>query len=156
MLRDSQLPVRRRERHCGGLAATALVAAARLGCRCAYAGTLGDDDYSRFVIDRFGEEGCWYASDREPTICYHQPALRVEVVDTIGCGDVFHGAYAAALVRGQTVPEAVRFASVAASLKATRHGGQAGIPTLAAVEQRAAKEYSQHSDAAGNRIVQEV
>ena len=54
---DSKMPVRRRERHCGGLAATALVAAARLGCRCAYAGTLGDDDHSRFVIERFGEEG---------------------------------------------------------------------------------------------------
>ena len=32
---DTKSPVRRRERHCGGLAATALVAAARLGCRCA-------------------------------------------------------------------------------------------------------------------------
>ena len=54
---DAKMPVRRRERHCGGLAATALVAAARLGCRCAYAGTLGEDEYSRFVIQRFGEEG---------------------------------------------------------------------------------------------------
>ena len=54
---DSKLPVRRRERHCGGLTATALVAAARLGCRCAYAGTLGDDDHSQFVIERFREEG---------------------------------------------------------------------------------------------------
>ena len=54
---DAKMPVRRRERQCGGLAATALVAAARLGCRCAYAGTLGDDDHSQFVIQRFGEEG---------------------------------------------------------------------------------------------------
>ena len=49
--------VRCRERQCGGLTATALVAAARLGCRCAYAGTLGDDEHSQFVLQRFREEG---------------------------------------------------------------------------------------------------
>jgi sugar/nucleoside kinase (ribokinase family) len=53
---DAKVPVRRRQRQCGGLAATALVAAARLGCRCAYAGILGDDDASRFVVERFREE----------------------------------------------------------------------------------------------------
>ena len=66
------------------------------------------------------------------------------VVDTNGCGDVFHGAYAAALartrntvesVRGQAIAERVRFASAAAALKATRAGGQAGAPRLAEVEQ---------------------
>jgi sugar/nucleoside kinase (ribokinase family) len=50
-------------------------------------------------------------------------------VDTTGCGDVFHGAYASALARGLGLAERVRFASAAAALKATRHGGQAGIPT---------------------------
>ena len=281
---DSKMPVRRRERHCGGLAATALVAAARLGCRCAYTGTLGDDDHSRFVIERFGEEGVdvthlrrlpdarpvrstilvdqtrqtrtilfdlsgvmrvdgdwppedliraakvllvnnsgvegmiraariahdagipvvadfesaddplfpqllaladhlivsrdfalklsgehdpaaavhalwtpdrravvvtcgkdgsWYASDERPRILLHQPALAIEAVDTTGCGDVFHGAYAAALVHGQTVHDAVRFATVAAGLKATRRGGQAGIPTRAAVETQIANAFPQ-------------
>jgi len=294
---DAKLPIRRRERQCGGLAATALVAAARLGCRCAYAGTLGDDDQSRFVLQRFGEEGvdvthvqrrpdarpvrstiivdqirhtrtilfdlngvvgvdsrwpqedviraarvllvdncgvegmiraariarnaqipvvadfenaedplfpqllamvdhlilsrdfalkvtgeqdpvlaahslwahgrravvvtcgkdgCWYASDQQPGIPYHQPALAVEAVDTTGCGDVFHGAYAAALVYGRTVPDAVRFAAVAAGLKATRRGGQAGIPTRAAVEERMAKEYPQHSGGVEHPTVQEA
>jgi sulfofructose kinase len=293
---DSKMRVCRRERHCGGLAATALVAAARLGCRCAYAGTLGDDDHSRFVVQRFGEEGidvahlrrhpdarpvrstilvdqvrqtrtilfdlngvvgmdsswpeedvilaagvllvdncgvegmiraariardaqipvvadfegaedplfpqllaivdhlilsrdfalkvtgeqdpvlaahslwapgrravvvtcgkngCWYASDQQPGVPCHQPALAVETVDTTGCGDVFHGAYAAALIHGKTVPEAVRFASVAAGLKATRRGGQAGIPTRTAVEERMAKEYTEHSNGVEHRIVPE-
>src|SRR5438034_1457517 len=48
---DSKTPVLRRERHGGGLTATARVAAARLGGRCAYAGVLGNDGDSDFVLD---------------------------------------------------------------------------------------------------------
>ena len=274
---DAKMPVRRRERQCGGLTATALVAAARLGCRCAYAGTLGTDELSQFVIQRLqaegidvsrvrlraeagpvhstiivdqsrqtrtilyeradpsppddawpeeqlvrsarvlfvdhscvttmlraariaraagipvvadleddqdprfaqllaeidhlvlprdfalqlsgqkepqaaaaalctagrraavvtcGKDGCWYATADHSAEAKWQPALAVEAVDTTGCGDVFHGAYAAALVRGLEIAEAVRFATIAAGLKATRRGGQAGIPTLCEVEAR--------------------
>ncbi|MBN2129460.1 MAG: hypothetical protein JW741_08180, partial [Sedimentisphaerales bacterium] len=43
---DNKARVRHRERHCGGLTATALVAAARLGARCMYAGVLGNDELS--------------------------------------------------------------------------------------------------------------
>jgi sulfofructose kinase len=57
----------------------------------------------------------------------------VRAVDTTGCGDVFHGAYAAALARGDELGQRIRFAAAAAALKATRPGGQAGIPTRAAV-----------------------
>jgi sulfofructose kinase len=274
---DAKTPIRRRERQCGGLTATALVAAARMGCRAAYAGILGDDEASRFVVERFHEEGIdtshiarragagpvrstivvdgsrhtrtilfdlgsvvgvdlswppedvvrrarvllvdhcgvegmiraariargsriavvadvesdehpasaellgladhlilsrgfaarltgeddpasaaralwtmdrrsavvtcggagsWYVSDADPEAARHQPALPVKVVDTTGCGDVFHGAYAAALVHGLDVAGAVRFASAAAGLKAASPGGQAGIPTRAAVEEQ--------------------
>ena len=43
---DAKVEVRERQRHCGGLTATALVAAARLGARCAFAGRLGTDEGS--------------------------------------------------------------------------------------------------------------
>ena len=272
---DTKTPVERRERQCGGLTATALVAAARLGCRCAYAGTLGDDDLSRFVIDRLRQEGidvsavrqcpgarpihsliivdesrqtrtifydvhnvlgarpdwpgeqlirsarilfvdhwgiegmlraagiareagipvvadfendqvpgfaellnladhlivseafarkitreasvpaavkklqapgrnavvvtcggrgCWYLDPSAGGEPAHQHAFAVPVVDTTGCGDVFHGAYAAALARDLPFRDRIRFASAAAALKATQRGGQAGSPTRAAVE----------------------
>ncbi len=49
--------VNRSETQCGGLSATALVAAARLGTRCAYAGMLSDDAPSRFVMDAMTCEG---------------------------------------------------------------------------------------------------
>src|ERR1700675_968277 len=54
---ETKVRVRRRERQCGGLTATALVAAARLGSRCAFAGVLGDDEDSRFVLDAFERAG---------------------------------------------------------------------------------------------------
>jgi sugar/nucleoside kinase (ribokinase family) len=54
---DSKARVRERERHGGGLCATALVAAARLGSKCAYAGVLGDDELSRFSIEELEKAG---------------------------------------------------------------------------------------------------
>jgi sugar/nucleoside kinase (ribokinase family) len=273
-LPETKVRLRRRERQCGGLTGTALVAATRLGARCAFAGVLGDDEDSRFVVECFGREGidtthllrrpgarpihstvivdegahtrtvlfdlagsvgaesdhppdeviraarvlyvdhygiegmtraarvaraagvpvvadlerdewpgfhgllalvdhlivgrafaekltgaadpaaavdrlwrddrravvvtcgadgCWYRGDARPGP-RRQPAFLVEVVDTTGCGDVFHGAYAAALAQGMDLPGRIRFASAAAAIKATRYGGQAGIPTRAAVE----------------------
>jgi sugar/nucleoside kinase (ribokinase family) len=276
--RDAKVEVRQRERHCGGLCATALVAAARLGGRCAFAGTLGHDEGSQFVletlareqvdcrhvvrvsqagpvrstivvdetrrtrnifyhtsqalgahptlppkaillrtrvllVDRFGipgmiraarlarqadipvvadfesshvpgftellglsdhlilssdfacrlagartppaavrklwsptrsvvvvtggAKGCWYrdrsrsGSQRDVT---HVPAFQVAVRDTTGCGDVFHGAYAFGLARGLDLESRIQWASAAAALKATAHGGQAGIPDNTAVQ----------------------
>lgn len=84
------------------------------------------------VVVTCGAEGCWYLGEgiEEPA---HQPAYRVQVVDTTGCGDVFHGAYAAALARGMSLPERIRIASAAAAMKAMHYGGQAGIPTWQAV-----------------------
>jgi sugar/nucleoside kinase (ribokinase family) len=276
---DAKARVLERERHCGGLTATALVAAARLGARCAYAGALGDDEHSRFVreslaregicvdhvvrraearpvrsvilvderrktrnifydtrdamgadpkrpagkwiqssrvllVDRYGvpgmiraarlaraagvavvgdfenrdwprfeelfalpdhlivsagfacqltrartpaeaairlwtrgrsavvvtcgAEGCWFWNARlvEPA---HFPAYRVTATDTTGCGDVFHGAYAAALARGLALEERIRVASATAALKATQRGGQSGIPTWSEVQAWLAK-----------------
>ncbi len=75
-----------------------------------------------------GDQGCWY-SEWGAEI-RHQPAFPVDVVDTTGCGDVFHGVYAACLAAGLSVSEAVRTASAAAALKATHPGGRSGIPTL--------------------------
>jgi sugar/nucleoside kinase (ribokinase family) len=275
-LPDTKTRITRSERQCGGLAATALVAASRLGSKCAYAGTFGEDDLSRFVIaalkregvdvsqvrifagarpihsviivdesgrtrtilydleralgaqvdwpdasiisaarvlfiDHFGSEGmiraaqiacsagipivadfesnidhrfpelldfadhllvsrafgeklsgekdptvittwlwaesnpqvvvvtcgadgCWYLSRDFPDRPRHQPSFPVDVVDTTGCGDVFHGAYASALARGRALKERILIASAAAALKATRPGGQAGCPTAAEVD----------------------
>jgi sulfofructose kinase len=80
-----------------------------------------------------GARGCWYSERGRPVRRF--PAFDVRVVDTTGCGDVFHGAYAAAIARGEGVDRAIQVATATAGLKATQPGGRAGIPDRAAVEQ---------------------
>jgi sulfofructose kinase len=79
-----------------------------------------------------GDRGCWYA--QRDTQVHYVPAYRVQVVDTTGCGDVFHGAYAACISRGENVSTAIEVAAAAAALKATQPGGRAGIPDRDAVD----------------------
>jgi sulfofructose kinase len=89
-------------------------------------------DPEQVVIVTRGEKGCVGSTGAGD---FALPAFPVEVVDTTGCGDTFHGAFALALARGQAVVPAARFASGAAALCATQLGGRAGIPTAARLEQ---------------------
>lgn len=65
---------------------------------------------------------------------FRTPAFRVEVVDTTGAGDVFHGGYIFGLLKKWDIKDVVRFASAFAALKCRRHGGRMGIPTLRETE----------------------
>ena len=84
------------------------------------------------VVITCGTAGSWFLG--KDGVVGHQPAFKVRAIDTTGCGDVFHGAYAAALVQGAPVDECVRLATAAAGLKATQPGGQRGIPIRSQVE----------------------
>ncbi len=64
----------------------------------------------------------------------HVPAMRVDVRDTLGAGDVWHGAFALRLAEGADEEDAVRFACAAAALKCTRFGGGKGCPDRAETE----------------------
>jgi len=64
----------------------------------------------------------------------HIPAYEVEAVDTLGAGDVWHGAFVLRLAEGATEPEAVDFANAAASLKCLRRGGRNGCPDRMTVD----------------------
>ena len=63
------------------------------------------------------------------------PAFPVHTVDTLGAGDVFHGAFALAVTEKQELRQALRFASAAAALKCTRFGGAFGAPQRPEVEE---------------------
>ena len=61
-------------------------------------------------------------------------AFPVHTVDTLGAGDVFHGAFALAITEKQELRQALRFASAAAALKCTRFGGAYAAPQRTEVE----------------------
>src|SRR6476469_8619468 len=61
-------------------------------------------------------------------------AFPVHTVDTLGAGDVFHGAFALAITERHELRQALRFASAAAALKCTRFGGAFAAPQRAEVE----------------------
>lgn len=88
--------------------------------------------HSRHVGASCGEEGYFWVEDGQ---VLHAPAMHVKVVDTLAAGDVFHGALALAIVEGQPMAQAARFACVAASLKCARFGGRMGCPTREDIEQ---------------------
>jgi sulfofructose kinase len=61
-------------------------------------------------------------------------AYPVDVVSTLGAGDVFHGALLAGLVRGLDVPEALGCANAAAALSCRGLDGRSAIPTWSELE----------------------
>lgn len=87
------------------------------------------------VVITAGERGCWLKTGGPGDEIHHQPAFKVDVVDTTGCGDAFHGVYAAALAEGLPASRRILLASAAAALKATQPGGQTGIPMRPALEE---------------------
>ncbi len=78
-----------------------------------------------------GERGVYMLKDG---VVSHTPGFAVKAVDTLGAGDVWHGAFALALAEGMDEERAVRFASATAAIKCTRFGGRKGAPTRAEVE----------------------
>lgn len=80
-----------------------------------------------------GAAGSWFLSRDGGR--FHQPSFPVaEVVDTTGCGDVFHGAFLFARLRGDSPQDAARLAAAAAAINVAALGGRGHLPTLAEVE----------------------
>jgi len=90
-------------------------------------------EQSEVVVITRGASGAWLRQ-RGSQAVWHQAGFEVDVVDTTGCGDWFHGAYAAALSQGQDPRQSVRFAAAAAALSAEYLGGRSTEVTLAAVQ----------------------
>jgi len=55
--------------------------------------------------------------------------FRVDVVDTNGAGDVFHGAFVYGVLQGWEAGHILLFANAVSALKCTRLGGRTGIPS---------------------------
>lgn len=91
--------------------------ALRFGCRLT-AATLGSDGVLAWGGDRF----------------YYYPAFEVKPIDTTGAGDVFHGAFACALLRGDDLPRSLEFSCAAAGLACMGLGARGGIASLEEIE----------------------
>ena len=78
------------------------------------------------VVFTLGAKGCVGYSEEDGF--FQMPSFAVDVQDTVGAGDVFHGAYTVGLLRGLSPKEAARLATGVSCIKCTRIGGRAGIP----------------------------
>ena len=90
--------------------------------------------FDNVLIVTMGERG---AVALEGDRFYHEPAFNVHALDTTGAGDVFRGAFIAALLRGDGPEAILRFANAAAALSCTKAGALGGVPALEAVERLA-------------------
>lgn len=83
--------------------------------------------YPNKLILTMGSRGVKYFDGKK---IRHIPSQKVDVVDTTGAGDTFCGGLAAALVRGDSLEAAIKFAVKAASFTITKLGAQSGMPSL--------------------------
>ena len=88
-----------------------------------------------------GDEAFHAVTDGARPVCWRagksggeMPVFPVDAVDTLAAGDVFHGAFALALLEAGNSLRALRFAAAAAALKCRRFGGGTAAPTRAEVD----------------------
>jgi sulfofructose kinase len=89
----------------------------RFGCRLT-AATLGSDGVLAWDGARF----------------HYSPAFDLKPVDTTGAGDVFHAAFAYALLRGDDLGRSLEFSCAAAGLDCMAMGARGGIASLEEIE----------------------
>jgi sugar/nucleoside kinase (ribokinase family) len=78
------------------------------------------------VVISHGERGSAYS---DGTVSGLAPAIAVDVVSTLGAGDVFHGAMVATQVWGMRIDEATAFANVVAGLSCKGLDGYSAVPS---------------------------
>jgi len=95
---------------------------------------MGDVFHNKLIFVTCGEKGCWYKNKNAKG--FVEALKDIEVVDTTGAGDIFGGsAMSAILNKNKKVEELdendlldiVRFATAAAGLSTTKHGGISSV-----------------------------
>jgi ribokinase len=83
------------------------------------------------VIVTLGANGALIVNHETIT---HIPAFKVDVVDTTAAGDALIGGFSSALLRNESLEEAVRYGCACGALAAAKFGAQPSLPTRAEVE----------------------
>ncbi|MFX1327422.1 MAG: ribokinase [Promethearchaeota archaeon] len=89
----------------------------------------------RYIITTLGSKGC-LIFDRIEDKSFEISAPKVKAIDTVGAGDCFIGVLASMLSKGENILNAVKFATVAASIAVTRKGAQESMPYLHEIENK--------------------
>ena len=109
-----------------------------------YKGDFGtDDNYEKnckiisdagpeTVVFTLGAKGCVGYSKNEGF--FVEEGLKVNVVDTVGAGDVFHGAFLFGLTKGWKLRDIAKFSNAVSAIKIGFIGGRAGIPSFEIVD----------------------
>ncbi len=106
--------------------------------------TAGTDSLGRGLIDVAKRTDIVSGRDRWAQRCAVARRRRVasvsgipvDVVDTLGAGDTFHGAFTLMLAEGADIRTAVRFSAAAAALKCTNRDGPGSSARRAALRSR--------------------
>jgi len=61
------------------------------------------------------------------------PTYRMDVKDTTGAGDIFHGAFTYGIANGYSLEESVKLGNIAGALSTTKIGSRPSVPELAEV-----------------------
>jgi len=85
-------------------------------------------EYGVSVVITSGADGAYYRVPGQPT--RHVPAIPVEVVDTVGAGDAFHGGLLYALSCGQSLEEAVLLGAKCGAAACLKFGARSSMPTM--------------------------
>ena len=88
------------------------------------------------VVATLGSEGCMIQSALPEPRGFPKivEAFPVEAVDTVGAGDAFNGALAAALSEGLSLIEAATRANAAAAIAVTKPGAQGALPSRTEID----------------------
>lgn len=97
-----------------------------------------DRGVQQAVIVTFGAKGAMVHDGRVARMVPPMSAGRA--IDTTGAGDAFNGGLATALAEGQSLDEALHFATATAALSVTKEGTAASMPTRAEIDALLAKD----------------
>ena len=86
-----------------------------------------EKDFTANIVITLESHGCLYKIDGKVKI---MPGYKVKAIDTTGAGDIFHGAFVYALVKGYSYEDILRIANITGALSTTKIGGRYSIPDI--------------------------
>jgi sulfofructose kinase len=111
---------------------------------------LADESRGRLVGVTLGRDGALVYSEGR---FLYSPGFHIEAVDTTGAGDVFHGAFVYALVRGWPLKVSLEFSNAMAALNSTKLGARGGIASESGARRLMARADRNVNRDYANRII---